>query len=93
MISTSEPLWRDVTIVNELGLHARAAAKLVQVARQASGKIFLEIESERIDAKQVIDILTLAAAKGDSVRVIAEAQTDRTVLNQIVDLFAEGFGE
>ena len=93
MISTSEPLWRDVTIVNELGLHARAAAKLAQVACQASGKIFLEIESERIDAKQVIDILTLAAAKGDCVRVIAEAQTDCTVLNQIVDLFADGFGE
>ncbi len=93
MKSASEPLWRDVTIVNELGLHARAAAKLVQVARQASGKISLEVESERIDAKQLIDILTLAAGQGDSVRVIAEVQADRAVFDQIIALFADGFGE
>jgi phosphocarrier protein len=93
MISIPEPLWRDVTIVNALGLHARAAAKLAEAARLASGKILLEVESERIDAKQVIDILTLAAAKGNSVRVIAEKESDRDVLDQIVDLFASGFGE
>ena len=93
MISTSEPLWRDVTIVNDLGLHARAAAKLAQAAQQAAGDIFLEAASERVDAKQVIDILTLAAAKGTSLRVIAETENDRKVLDQIVDLFANGFGE
>ena len=93
MRSAPEPLWHDVTIVNELGLHARAAARLAQVAGQASGKIILQVDSERIDAKQVIDILTLAAGKGDTVRVIAEAETDRCVLNRIVGLFADGFGE
>ena len=53
----------------------------------------LRVESERIDAKQLIDILTLAAGQGDSVRVIAEVQADRAVFNQIIALFADGFGE
>jgi phosphocarrier protein len=93
MNSAAEPLWRDVIIVNELGLHARAAAKLAQTARQAEGSLFLEFRSERADAKQIIDILTLAAAQGDSVRVVAAEETDRKVLNRIVALFADGFGE
>jgi phosphotransferase system HPr (HPr) family protein len=93
MRPVTTPLWHDVTIVNELGLHARAAARLAQVAGQASGEIDLVFGSERIDAKQVIDILTLAAGRGDTLRVVAGAERDRPVLNQIVALFADGFGE
>jgi phosphocarrier protein HPr len=93
MSSISEPLWRDVTIVNELGLHARAAAKLAKLAQQATGSVWLQSESERIDAKQVIDILTLAAGRGDRVQIGVEATADLATLNLIVALFADGFGE
>jgi len=93
MPSNSEPLRRDVTIVNDLGLHARAAAKLVKVAQQAVGRVWLQVGTEQIDAKQVIDILTLAAAKGDHVQVMIEADADLDTLNLIVELFADGFGE
>jgi len=93
MPSNSEPLRRGVTIVNDLGLHARAAAKLVNVAQKASGRVWLQVGAEQIDAKQVIDILTLAAAKGDQVQVMIEADADLDTLNLIVELFADGFGE
>lgn len=90
---SSKPLSRDVTIVNELGLHARAAAKLAKLARQATGSVWLQAGSERIDAKQVIDILTLAAGKGDRVQIRVETASDTDTLNSIASLFAEGFGE
>jgi phosphocarrier protein HPr len=93
MPSNSEPLRRDVTIVNELGLHARAAAKLVKVAQKAAGRVWLQVGPEKVDAKQVIDILTLAASMGDRVQVIVDADADLDTLNLIVELFADGFGE
>jgi phosphocarrier protein len=85
--------WRDVIIVNELGLHARSAAKLAQIARQASGRVWLAKEAEQVDAKQVIDILTLAAAKGDTVRIMIESTADVETLAQIVQMVDSGFGE
>lgn len=93
MTATSEPVRRDVTIVNELGLHARAAAKLAKAAQEAQNGVWLEFASERVDAKQVIDIMTLAAAKGDRVTVGIEQAVDLDTLDSIVQLFANGFGE
>ena len=93
MTFASHPHWRDIKIVNELGLHARAAAKLAKAAQQASGRVWLQFDAERIDAKQVIDILTLGAACGDQVRVSVEAAADIDTLNNIAELFARGFGE
>ncbi len=93
MPSNSVLRARDVTIVNDLGLHARAAAKIVKAAQQAGGRVWLQSGEEQIDARQVIDILTLAAAKGDQVQVIIEKDTDRAILERIVELFADGFGE
>ncbi len=93
MSSTSNTLQRDVTIVNDLGLHARAAAKLAKTANQAEHQVWIEFGSERIDAKQVLDILTLAAAKGDQVTVKIEQSADEEILERIVELFNNGFGE
>lgn len=93
MTATSDPVRRDVTIVNELGLHARAAAKLAKAAQKAQNDVWLEFASERVDAKQVIDIMTLAAAKGDRVTVGIEQAVDLDTLDSIVQLFANGFGE
>jgi phosphocarrier protein HPr len=93
MPSNSEPLMRRVTIVNDLGLHARAAAKLATMARLASGAVWLTKGTERIDAKQIIDILALAAAKGDQVKINIEAAADLEILDRIAGLFGDGFGE
>lgn len=91
--ATNQHLYRDLVIVNELGLHARSAAKLAKLAQQAHRQVWLEKGDERVDAKQVIDILTLAAAKGDQVRISVENSQDHTVLDQIVSLIEDGFGE
>ena len=93
MTQTGDPLWRNLVLVNELGLHARAAAKLAKAAQHAQGRVWIQKDSERVDAKQVIDILTLAAAQGDQVRIEAEDVADGPVLNDIAELFASGFGE
>jgi phosphocarrier protein HPr len=93
MASNSQPLWRDVTIVNELGLHARSAAKLAKAAQAAAGGVWIEVGGERVDAKEIIDILTLGASQGVPMRVGIERPDDRDVLETIVGLFAGGFGE
>ena len=93
MTSSSQPLRRETTIINDLGLHARAAAKLAKAAQEAESNVWLELGSDRIDAKQVIDILTLAAAKGDKVTIVAEHTADEGIVDRIVELFNDGFGE
>lgn len=95
MTSSSDPLWRDVTIINELGLHARAAAKVAKAAQEATGPVWLsaDADDEPVDATQVIDILTLGVGIGTQLRVSVENENDADVLNQIAALFADGFGE
>jgi phosphocarrier protein HPr len=89
----NQPLYRDLIIVNELGLHARSAAKLAQLARKARGGVWLENERERVDAKQVIDILLLAAVKDDQVRITIDDRRDSEILDRIALLVEDGFGE
>jgi len=93
MTSASASLKKDVIVVNELGLHARSAAKVAKAARQATGRVWLARESECVDAKQVIDMLALGAAQGDRLRIAVESSDDTEVLNTIVALFEKGFGE
>ena len=93
MPSDLGPLSRDVIIVNELGLHARAAAKLAKLAQQAAGAVWLQAGSERVDAKQIIDILTLAAGKGTPLKVEMASAADIEILDRIVSLIGQGFGE
>lgn len=93
MSSAANSLHQDVTIVNDLGLHARAAAKLAKAAIKAEKNVWLEFGANQVDAKQVIDILMLAAAKGDTVTVRIEQHTDAQVLNRIIQLINDGFGE
>ncbi|RJQ65645.1 MAG: HPr family phosphocarrier protein [Desulfobacteraceae bacterium] len=92
-MASEESLYRDLVIVNELGLHARSAAKLAKTAQMAHKGVWLKRGNDCADAKQVIDILTLAAVKGDCVRVEIETPDDRETLDRIVELFAGGFGE
>lgn len=92
-MASEEPLYRDLVIRNELGLHARAAAKVAKTAQLAHKGVWLQCGEERADAKQVIDILTLAAGKGDRVRVDIETPDDLDTLDRIAELFAGGFGE
>jgi len=66
---------------------------LAKVAQEAQDNVWLEFNSEKIDAKQVIDILTLGAAKGNQVTIRIDSEEDSDTLNRAVELFENGFGE
>jgi phosphocarrier protein HPr len=93
MPSTSNTQWRAVTIVNDMGMHARSAAMVAEVAQEATDNVWLEFGSEQVDAKQILDILTLGAAKGDEVTIRIEQAEDVEILNRITALIEDGFGE
>ncbi len=93
MAKKDQLLYQDLEIVNELGLHARSAARLAKTAQQADKGVWLQSGEEEVNAKQVIDILTLGACQGDRVRVRIDAEADLDILDQITDLFKSGFGE
>ena len=86
-------LSRDVTISNELGLHARAAAQIADLAKQAQAKVWLLKDDVKADAASIIDILTLAGSKGSIVNVTIEQAADQGVLEAIIALVENGFGE
>lgn len=88
-------LEAEVLVVNRLGLHARAAAKLVKAAQKFRSEIALCSVGfpEIANAKSIFTVLLLAAAKGDRVLVSVEGPDEKAAIETIVDLFETGFGE
>ncbi len=86
-------LIKKLTIVNELGLHARSAAKIAEVARNAKNKVWVVCNGEKVDAASIIDILSLGAARGARIAVMIENVDDAEILNAITNLVETGFGE
>ena len=80
-------------MVNELGLHARSAAKIAELAREATSKVWVQKNEERADARSILDILTLACEKGSTLTIVIDDKSDMETLNRIVDLVINGFGE
>ena len=85
--------FRHARIVNELGLHARSAAKIAEIAQNSVAAVWIQKEEEKADASSIIDILTLACAKGTQIKIVIEDLADLPVLNGIADLVDRGFGE
>jgi phosphocarrier protein HPr len=83
----------ETTIVNKLGLHARASAKLTQVASGFKSEVWLSRNGRRVNAKSIMGVMTLAAGKGSSVVVEAEGDDAQAALDAICNLIAEKFGE
>jgi len=84
---------RVTTINNELGLHARSAALIAGIARNSTADVWIQKEDQKADASSILDILTLACAKGTKIKIIIEDLADLTILNAIADLVDSGFGE
>lgn len=84
---------RQVEIVNRLGLHARAAAKLVHLASSFRSRVSLEVEGEEVDAKSILGILLLAAGQGTFVHLRADGDDEAEALASVERLFADKFGE
>lgn len=83
----------QATIINPLGLHARAAAKFVQLAAQYNSQVWLIAEGVTADAKSILGVLTLAACKGTAVTIQAEGDDEQDALAALMALIEEGFGE
>ncbi len=93
ILKNNNKIVRKTSVVNKLGMHARPASKIAQIAGAAQSDIWLCVDTNKVDATSIIDILTLAAVKGTMVEVEIETPEDMAVLDQIVDFFEEGFGE
>lgn len=85
----------SVKIINPLGLHARAAAQLVRLAGKFKSKINLVRQDNSVmaDAKSILSVLTLAAAKGIELKLIVEGDDEVEASEAVTDLIAKGFGE
>ena len=83
----------ELTIVNKLGLHARASAKLTQVASGFKSDVWLTRNGRRVNAKSIMGVMMLAAGKGATVTVEAEGEDAEAALTALRALIADRFGE
>lgn len=84
---------RDVFVINELGLHARSAAKIAELAQTAKAKVWVIKDGKAVDGSSIIDILTLGCTKGSKITIKIDDQSDAVILKAIVKLIENGFGE
>jgi phosphocarrier protein HPr len=83
----------EAEIVNKLGLHARASAKLTQMAGSYPCEVWMERNGRRINAKSIMGVMMLAAGKGAKVIVDCEGERDEEALAALLALIASKFGE
>jgi len=93
MNKSDKRLSKSVTITNDLGLHARSAAQIAKLAQNVKSKVWIIKDEEKVDAASIIDILTLACAKGSKITLKIDDQSDIDILNNIAKLIESGFGE
>ena len=84
---------RTVTVVNQLGMHARAAARFVHVAAQFQAQVRVTRDSREMDGKSIMGILLLAAARGSAITISAEGSDERDAVEALATLVQSGFGE
>ena len=83
----------DVTIKNRLGLHARAAAKLVGLASGYAAEVTLEKNGQRINGKSIMGVMMLAASKGTALRLTVDGEGETEAMQALVGLIDDKFGE
>jgi len=86
-------LQREVEIVNRLGLHARASARLTQVAARYKANVWLGRNGRRVNAKSIMGVMMLAAAKGSTVVVETDGPDEEQAMDAIMKLIATRFDE
>jgi phosphocarrier protein len=83
----------EIVVSNKLGLHARAAAKLTQLAGQFSGEIFISKGAQRVNAKSIMGVMMLAAGIGSTIKLEASGDDAEQALQAMQALFDDKFGE
>ena len=84
---------RDVIVVNQLGMHARAAAKFVHLATRYQAQVRVAREAREMDGKSIMGILLLAAARGTTITIRADGLDEHDAIEALAALVASGFGE
>ena len=84
---------QDVTVVNQLGMHARAAAKFVHLATRFEARVKVARDAREMDGKSIMGILLLAAARGSTITISADGDDERDAVDALVSLVQSGFGE
>ncbi len=86
-------MQREVEIVNRLGLHARAAAKLVTLASSFSADVRIRKDGRQVSGKSIMGVMMLAAAQGSRITLVAEGEDQVQALDALAQLVADRFGE
>ncbi|MHB1215501.1 MAG: HPr family phosphocarrier protein [Thiobacillus sp.] len=84
---------RDVDIVNKLGLHARPSARLTQLASSFKSNVFMSRNGRRVNAKSIMGVMMLAAAKGSTITLETDGEDEREAIDALAELINSGFGE
>ena len=84
---------KSIAITNKLGLHARASAKLTQLAGQYKSEVWLTRNSRRVNAKSIMGVMMLAAAKGAQVEIETNGDDEAVAMLALSELIANKFGE
>lgn len=84
---------KETEIVNRLGLHARAAAKLVHMAGNFQSKVTVEKDGDEVDAKSILGVLLLAASQGTKVTIRCNGQDEEQAMQAVTGLIANRFDE
>jgi phosphocarrier protein len=82
-----------ITISNRAGIHARPAALLVQITKDFKSNVYFEKDEDRINAKSIMGIITLGAAYGTELKIIAEGEDEQDAVKKLVRLFESKFEE
>lgn len=86
-------LHKKITIVNKLGLHARASAKFVSHASRFGCKIDIKREDQSVNGKSIMGVMTLAASKGSEIELEIAGDDEQAAMDDLTDLINDKFGE
>lgn len=86
-------ITKELTVVNKLGIHARPAAAIVQQVLKFESEVYFTLDGNRINAKSIMGLLTLAATQGTRIVVTVKGSDAEEAMHAVEHLFAIGFGE
>jgi len=86
-------LQQDAMIINQLGLHARASAKLTRLASSFNCEVMLSRNNRRVNAKSIMGVMMLAAAKGTTIGIETDGADEADAMQAILNLINDCFGE
>ena len=84
---------KDVSINNQVGLHARPATFFIQKANEFKASIWVEKEERRVNAKSLLGVLSLGIVGGTSIRILADGADEEQAVNGLINLVQSGFTE